>query len=82
MVKTTTTSAVVQWEKAQGEFDRYRLTVAPRDGAEKKEMTVPADQNSAHILQLDAGRLYDIVLVAEKDMSQSEAVRTQVVPGE
>lgn len=83
VVKTTTTSAVVQWEKSQGEIDRYRLTVTPRDEAEKiQEMTIPVNQNSAHILQLEAGRLYDIILVAEKGTSQSEPVSTQAVPGE
>ncbi|XP_029023542.1 tenascin-R isoform X2 [Betta splendens] len=82
VVKTTTTSAVVQWEKPQGEIDQYRLTVAPRDGAGKDQvMSVPADRNSAHVLQLDAGRVYDIVLVAEKGRSRSEPVRAQVVPG-
>lgn len=45
-------------------------------------MTVPAGQNSAHIQQLEAGRLYDIILVAEKGSSQSEPAATQVTPGE
>ncbi|XP_026205497.1 tenascin isoform X2 [Anabas testudineus] len=82
VVKTTTTSAVVQWEKSQGEIDRYRLTVTPRDGAEKsQEMTIPVDQNSFHVLQLEAGHLYDIILVAEKGTSRSEPVTTQAVPG-
>ncbi|XP_071355602.1 uncharacterized protein [Trachinotus anak] len=82
VVKTTSTSAVVQWEKSQGEIDRYRLTITPSDGAGRsEEMTVPADQDSAHIQQLEAGHLYDIILVAEKGTSQSEPATTQAVPG-
>ena len=83
VVKTTSTSAVVQWEQSQGEIDRYRLTVTPNDGAGRpQEMTVPAGQNSAHIQQLEAGRLYDVILVAEKGTSRSEPETTQVTPGE
>lgn len=66
-----------------GEIDRYRLTVMPNDGAGRsQEMTIPADQNSAQIQRLEAGRLYDILLVAEKDTSRSAPETTQVVPGE
>ncbi|KAF1382071.1 hypothetical protein PFLUV_G00160630 [Perca fluviatilis] len=82
VVKTTSTSAVVQWEQSQGEIDRYRLTVTPNDGAGKsQEMTVPAGQDSAHIQQLVAGRLYDITLVAEKGPSRSKPATTQATPG-
>ncbi|XP_023276562.1 tenascin-like isoform X3 [Seriola lalandi dorsalis] len=82
VVKTTSTSAVIQWEKSQGEIDRYRLTITPSDGAgSSEEITVPANQDSAHIQQLEAGQLYDIILVAEKGTSQSEPTTTQAVPG-
>ncbi|XP_028454204.1 tenascin-X isoform X2 [Perca flavescens] len=82
VVKTTSTSAVVQWEQSQGEIDRYRLTVTPNDGAGKsQEMMVPAGQDSAHIQQLVAGRLYDITLVAEKGTSRSKPATTQATPG-
>ncbi|XP_034748699.1 uncharacterized protein LOC117957211 [Etheostoma cragini] len=82
VVKTTSTSAVVQWEPSQGEIDRYRLTVAPNDGSGKsQEMTVPAGQDSAHLQQLVAGRVYDITLVAEKGASQSKPATTQATPG-
>ncbi|XP_061597417.1 tenascin-X isoform X2 [Cololabis saira] len=82
VVKTTSTSAVVQWEQSLGEIDRYRLTVTPNDGVGRSQkLTVAPGQNSAHIRQLEAGRLYDILLVAEKEMSQSQPATTQVVPG-
>ncbi|XP_036949295.1 tenascin [Acanthopagrus latus] len=82
VVKTTTTSAVVQWEQSLGEIDRYRLTITPSDRAGRsQEMTVPSDQNSAHIQQLEAGRLYDIILTAEKGSSRSKPATTQVTPG-
>lgn len=82
VVKTTSTSAVVQWEQSQGEIDRYRLTVTPNDGAGRSdEITVPAGQDSAHIQQLEAGRLYDVILVAEKGTSRSAPATTQVTPG-
>ncbi|XP_035812522.2 tenascin-X isoform X2 [Amphiprion ocellaris] len=82
VVKTTSTSAVVQWEQSQGEIDRYLLTVTPNDGAGRsQEMTIPSGQNSAHIQQLEAGRLYDVILVAQKGSSQSEPATTQAVPG-
>lgn len=74
---------MVQWEPAQSDIDRYRLTVTPSDGAgTSQEVTVPRDQNSYHIQQLEAGRLYDVVLVAEKGPSQSGPAATQVTPGE
>ncbi|XP_024654172.2 tenascin isoform X2 [Maylandia zebra] len=82
VVKMSSTSAVVQWEPTVGEIDRYHLTVTPNDGAGRsQEMTIPADQNSAQIQRLEAGRLYDILLVAEKDTSRSAPETTQVVPG-
>ncbi|XP_030596972.1 tenascin-like [Archocentrus centrarchus] len=81
VVKMSSTSAVVQWEPSVGEIDRYRLTVTPYDGAESQEMTIPADQNSAHIQQLEAGHLYEIQLVAEKGMSRSTPETIQAVPG-
>ncbi|CAB1451494.1 unnamed protein product [Pleuronectes platessa] len=82
VVKMTSTSAVVQWDRSQGEIHRYRLSITPSDGAGKtQEVTVPGDQDSAHIRQLEAGRSYDIILVAEKGASQSQPATTQVVPG-
>ncbi|KAM9737799.1 tenascin isoform 2-T2 [Menidia menidia] len=82
VVKTTSTSAVVQWEESQGDIDRYRLTVTPNDGAGRsQELTVAAGLNSAHIRQLEAGRLYDILLIAEKGLSRSKPATTQAVPG-
>uniref|UniRef100_A0A3P8WVS6 Tenascin XB n=1 Tax=Cynoglossus semilaevis TaxID=244447 RepID=A0A3P8WVS6_CYNSE len=83
VVKTTSTTAVAQWEESQGEIDRYRLTVTPNDGTgQSQNITVPAGQNSAHIRQLEAGHMYDIILVAEKDDEKSEAASSQTVPGE
>uniref|UniRef100_A0A087XFZ6 Tenascin XB n=1 Tax=Poecilia formosa TaxID=48698 RepID=A0A087XFZ6_POEFO len=83
VVKTTSTSAVVQWEESQADIDRYRLTITPKDGAGRsQEMTIEAGQNSAHIQQLEAGRLYDILLVAEKGVVRSQPATTQVVPDE
>lgn len=83
VVKTTSTSAVVQWEESQADIDRYRLTITPKDGAGRsQDMTIGAGQNSAHIQQLEAGRLYDILLVAEKGVVRSQPATTQVVPGE
>ncbi|XP_063755664.1 tenascin-X [Eleginops maclovinus] len=82
VVKTTSTTAVVQWEHSQGEIDRYRLTVTPSDGeGRSQELTIPPGQDSAHIEQLEAGSLYDILLVAEKGTSRSKPATTQVTPG-
>ncbi|XP_047240806.1 tenascin isoform X2 [Girardinichthys multiradiatus] len=82
VVKTTSTSAVVQWEQSQGEIDRYRLTITPNDGAGRpQEMTIEAGQSSAHIQQLEAGHLYDVLLVAEKGVVLSQPATIQVVPG-
>ncbi|XP_077937159.1 tenascin isoform X4 [Gasterosteus aculeatus] len=82
VVKTTSTSAVVQWERSQGEIDRYHVIVTPTDGAgSSQEVTVPAGQDSAHIRQLEAGRLYDVVVVAEKGASRSKPATSQVTPG-
>ncbi|XP_015249511.1 PREDICTED: tenascin-like isoform X2 [Cyprinodon variegatus] len=82
VVKTTSTSAVVQWEQSQGEIDRYRLTITPNDGIGRtQEMTVEAGKSSAHIQQLEAGRVYNVLLEAEKDAVRSKPATTEVVPG-
>ncbi|XP_056154029.1 LOW QUALITY PROTEIN: tenascin-X [Lampris incognitus] len=82
VVKTATTSAVVQWEQSQGEIDRYRLTISPNDGVGRsQELTLPPDSDSAQIEQLEAGRLYDVILVAEKGTSMSEPAIIQATPG-
>ncbi|KAI4818304.1 hypothetical protein KUCAC02_011651, partial [Chaenocephalus aceratus] len=47
VVKTTSTTAVVQWEHSQGEIDRYRLTVTPSDGeGRSEELTIPPGHES------------------------------------
>ncbi|KAI1902388.1 hypothetical protein AGOR_G00044250 [Albula goreensis] len=86
VVKTTTTSAVVQWEPALGDIDRYRLTISPNqseggDARGSREMTLTPERDSAQITGLEAGRLYDITLVAEKGRSQSLSITVQVIPG-
>nr|ACX35614.1 tenascin XB-like protein [Salmo salar] len=85
VVKTTTTSAVVQWEQSQGDIDRYRLTVAPNqtDGTAKgrQDLTLPPERDSAQIDSLDPGHLYDITLVAEKGGIKSKPATVQVTPG-
>ncbi|XP_010898820.2 tenascin-X isoform X3 [Esox lucius] len=85
VVKTTTTSAVVQWEQSQGDIDRYRLSVEPhqKDGNAKgrQELTLPPERDSAQIDGLDPGRLYDITLVAEKGKIKSKPATVQVTPG-
>ncbi|KAK0131617.1 Tenascin [Merluccius polli] len=83
VVKTSTSSAVVQWEPAQGEIRRYRLTVSPNDGVGKaQEITLPPERESAHIKHLEAGHLYDIILRAESAVGQGPGASTQVTPGE
>ncbi|XP_021427695.2 tenascin isoform X2 [Oncorhynchus mykiss] len=85
VVKTTTTSAVVQWEQSQGDIDRYRLTVTPNqtDGTAKgrQDLTLPPERDSAQIDGLDPGHLYDITLVAEKGGIKSKPTTVQVTPG-
>ncbi|KAG9335685.1 hypothetical protein JZ751_004337, partial [Albula glossodonta] len=86
VVKTTTTSAVVQWEPPLGDIDRYRLTISPNqseggDARGSREMTLTPERDSAQITGLEAGRLYDITLVAEKGRSQSLSITVQVTPG-
>ncbi|XP_078811222.1 uncharacterized protein tnxbb isoform X2 [Oryzias latipes] len=82
VVKTTSTTAVVQWEPSQGAIDRYRLTISPLDGVGRtREMTVGPGESSALIQRLEAGRVYDIILVAEKGLSRSQPATTQAVPG-
>lgn len=85
VVKTTTTSVTVQWEKAQGEIDRYVLSVAPNqtDGSSRlPEMHLLPETDSAQINSLEPGRLYDISLVTEKDSLRSLPATVQATPGE
>ncbi|XP_055081221.1 LOW QUALITY PROTEIN: tenascin-like [Periophthalmus magnuspinnatus] len=82
VVKTSTSSAVVQWEPSQSDIDRYRLTVSRGDGVGRsQELTFEPGTSSAHITQLEPGLRYDITLVAEKGRSQSEPVTTHATPG-
>ncbi|XP_051728391.1 tenascin-X isoform X7 [Ctenopharyngodon idella] len=84
VVKTSTTSVIVQWEKAQGEIDRYVLSVAPNqtDGSGRlPELNLPPERDSAQIDGLQPGRLYDISLVAEKGGDRSRPASVQATPG-
>ncbi|XP_067112422.1 tenascin [Osmerus mordax] len=85
VVKTTTTSVVVQWEQPQGEIDRYRLSVAPNEAAGSakgsQELTLPPERDSAQIDGLVPGVLYDITLVAERGRSKSKPATVQATPG-
>ncbi|GAA6089610.1 tenascin isoform X1 [Tachysurus ichikawai] len=85
VVKTSTTSVIVQWEEAQGEIDRYILSISPNqtDGSGKssQEMKLPPGRDSAQIDGLEPGRLYDISLVAVKDDTQSLPANVQATPG-
>ncbi|XP_060771439.1 tenascin isoform X2 [Neoarius graeffei] len=85
VVKTSTTSVIIQWEEAQGEIDRYILYISPNqtDGSGKghQEIRLPPGRDSAQIDGLEPGRLYDISLVAEKDGTQSLPATVQTTPG-
>ncbi|XP_053368358.1 tenascin isoform X1 [Clarias gariepinus] len=84
VVKTSTTSVIVQWEEAQGEIDRYILYVSPNqtDGSGKgsQEIRLPPGRDSAQIDGLEPGRLYDISVVAEKDGTRSLPAAVQAIP--
>ncbi|XP_056092486.1 tenascin [Rhinichthys klamathensis goyatoka] len=84
VVKTSTTTVVVQWEKAQGEIDRYVLSVAPNqtEGSVRlPEMILAPERDSARIQGLQPGRLYDISLVAERGSVRSRPATVQATPG-
>ncbi|XP_064205036.1 tenascin-like isoform X2 [Anguilla rostrata] len=84
VVKTTTTSVIVQWEPPLADIDRYHLSISASqsEGGEpgRQEMTLPPKRDSAHITGLEAGRLYDITLVSEKGMSQSQPIKVEAIP--
>uniref|UniRef100_A0AAY4D4E5 Uncharacterized protein n=1 Tax=Denticeps clupeoides TaxID=299321 RepID=A0AAY4D4E5_9TELE len=73
VVKTTTTSVIVQWERPQMEIERYHLKVSPTQGRHRgsQDMTLPPERDSAQIDGLEPGVVYDVTLVAEKDGSHS-----------
>ncbi|KAG1926037.1 tenascin-like [Pimephales promelas] len=84
VVKTSTTTVVFQWEKAQGEIDRYVLSIAPNqtEGSVRlPEMFLAPERDSAQIQGLQPGRLYDISLVAERDGVRSRPATVQATPG-
>ncbi|KAA0710737.1 Tenascin [Triplophysa tibetana] len=85
VVKTTTRSVVVKWEKAQGEIDRYVLSVTPNKTSDRlpevPRDNLPPERDSAQIDGLEPGNLYDISLVAEKDSIQSLPASVQATPG-
>lgn len=86
VVKTSTTSVIVQWEEAQGEIDRYILSISPNQtdgsGKRRQEIRLPPGRDSAQIDRLEPGHLYDISLVAVKDGTQSLPATVQATPGE
>ncbi|XP_018609981.2 tenascin isoform X2 [Scleropages formosus] len=83
VVKTTTTTAVVQWEPPLGDIDRYRLFISPgqTNGTVSRTLTLPPGRDSAHVKGLEAGRLYNISLVAQRGRSQSQPITVQIIPG-
>ncbi|XP_028819747.1 tenascin-like isoform X3 [Denticeps clupeoides] len=83
VVKTTTTSVIVQWERPQMEIERYHLKVSPTQGRHRgsQDMTLPPERDSAQIDGLEPGVVYDVTLVAEKDGSHSMPATVQVIPG-
>ncbi|XP_062872572.1 tenascin isoform X2 [Trichomycterus rosablanca] len=85
VVKRSTTSVIVQWEEAQGDIDRYVLSVKPHQddgsGQGRQELRIPAERDSEQINGLEPGRLYDISLVAEKDGARSPPATVQATPG-
>ncbi|XP_056597584.1 tenascin isoform X2 [Triplophysa dalaica] len=85
VVKTTTRSVVVKWEKAQGEIDRYVLSVTPNKTSDRLPEVprdyLPPERDSAQIDGLEPGNLYDISLVAEKDSIRSLPASVQATPG-
>ncbi|KAF7702544.1 uncharacterized protein LOC124392249 isoform X1 [Silurus meridionalis] len=84
VVKTSTTSVIVQWEAAQGQIDRYILSTAPNQtdgsGEGRQEKTLPSGIDSAQIDGLQPGRLYDVSLVAVKDGTRSLPATVQATP--
>ncbi|XP_028819746.1 tenascin-like isoform X2 [Denticeps clupeoides] len=82
VVKTTTTSVIVQWERPQMEIERYHLKVSPTQGRHRgsQDMTLPPERDSAQIDGLEPGVVYDVTLVAEKDGSHSMPATVQVIP--
>uniref|UniRef100_A0AAV2K655 Tenascin n=2 Tax=Knipowitschia caucasica TaxID=637954 RepID=A0AAV2K655_KNICA len=83
VVKTSSSSAVIQWEPSPSAIDRYRLSVSPGDGTEGRgqDLTFDPGTSSAHITQLRAGLRYDITLVAESGQSHSAPLTTHATPG-
>lgn len=85
VVKTATRSVVVKWEKAQGEIDRYVLSVTPNKTSDRLPEVprdyLPPERDSAQIDGLEPGNLYDISLVAEKDSIRSLPASVQATPG-
>ncbi|MFT7811327.1 tenascin-like isoform X2 [Arapaima gigas] len=85
VVKTTTTTAVVRWEPPQGDFDRYHLSVSPSQTegtvSGKGVMVLPPERESASIKGLEAGRLYNITLLAQKGKIWSQPITVHVTPG-
>nr|XP_055076111.1 tenascin isoform X1 [Misgurnus anguillicaudatus] len=83
--KTSTKSVIVKWEKAQGEIDRYVLSVTPNETScrlpEVSRDYLPPERRIAQIVGLEPGCLYDISLVAEKDSVKSLPASIQATPG-
>ncbi|XP_069042723.1 uncharacterized protein [Lepisosteus oculatus] len=82
VVKTTTSSVIIQWDRSVSVIDRYRLTYVPSDGrSPAQEMTLPRDKSSAHLPQLQAGLQYNVTLWAERGRGRSPPVTVQATPG-
>ncbi|XP_041091081.1 tenascin-X-like [Polyodon spathula] len=81
VVKATGGEVVVQWDRSVSSVDRYRLSFTPSEGEGRGgDMDLPPQRDSAHLTGLEAGRQYNITLVAEKGRSRSLPARTQATP--
>ncbi|XP_066580135.1 tenascin [Amia ocellicauda] len=83
VVKTTSSSVLIQWDRSVSQIDRYRLTFSPSDGGEglTGQKTISPERETTLINGLEAGLRYDVTLTAEQGRSRSLPATIQATPG-
>ncbi|MBN3295248.1 TENA protein, partial [Amia calva] len=82
VVKTTSSSVLIQWDRSVSQIDRYRLTFSPSDGGEglTGQKTISPERETTLINGLEAGLRYDVTLTAEQGRSRSLPATIQATP--
>ncbi|XP_069497242.1 tenascin-R [Ambystoma mexicanum] len=80
VTSSTETSITIQWTKAEGPIDHYRVTFTAASGM-ASEVTVPKDTSVLNLSDLEPGTEYTISVLAERGRQQSSEITVDAFTG-